>query len=319
MDEFEQKQRRIALHNLSTRLNPYQKQKVLEAILLFGKAFVFSNMFFDYKPLVEEGLVEVRQPIDYDPFSAFEVNRARLIRPVFEANEYMVHPGGSDWVRKFDTYCELVPELRSVHWGRRIPEDRKALFESRLGVSFPECVSQAYIFLLGVQDIENYLSVSMANSAPLLLTYASSMSKARIAKENLREAQQVLATYAIFLNAINCVPILDSFNDLRRLLKHSALQDFRYAIWHWSDAIQQGKVANEAIFRKYIAESVAALEKATKVKRISRYLTYMSLPVAIASLFTQMPLGLVLVPVSTGLVITAHLLERKHRWVTFGR
>ncbi len=338
VDEYEEKQRRIALAHLEIKLNPYHRQKVLEAILLFGKAIVASNIFFDYEALVDKGLVEIKDPEDYELLRlaaktddsineveisytphGFEVEKARLIRPVFEANDYLSHPGGSHWLHNFDTYCELLEELKGVESWKQIRDDRKVFYENRLGLSFMECAAWAYGFLLGIHDIENNLLMSTAKSAPLLLPISSAMRKPRNVQENLQDAQQVLATYAIFLDAIHNIPILNSFDDLSRLMKHPALPEFRRAIWRWSDAIGRGDTVDEAFFRKQITSSIAGLEKATKVKRVSRYLTLMSLPTAIASVFAQMPLGLILVPVSFSLAITAHALEHKHRWVTFGR
>ncbi len=60
-------------------------------MLLFGKAYIYDNMFFDYRRLVDEGLLTVLPLKEYDAFESFAVERSFLIEPVFGALEYTMH------------------------------------------------------------------------------------------------------------------------------------------------------------------------------------------------------------------------------------
>jgi len=318
-NEVEQKQQRIAFHALSRRVNPYQRQKVLEACLLFGKVHVLKNDFFDYQPLKDEGILSTVDPVDYDTPMFFSVERADAVREIFKSFEWSYERStSSHYVVNFDNYCALIEIIQKFGSPMAIPTELIRRFEKRLGVPFQQILIELQSFVLGVQDAENFLSFSHEIKAPLLIEPAPNK-KREVSKSDLGNASDMAATYRVFIDEVGSMPMLRTFSDLKRLLRDPALPDLRSAIWMWSESVRSGRVEDEVLFRKEIRKATNGLQRSTELARWSRWMTYLSIPIGVASAFAGAPIGLALTPVSVGLRINIDMLNNKNRWVAFGR
>jgi hypothetical protein len=133
----------------------------------------------------------------------------------------------------------------------------------------------------------------------------------------------LLQVYQIALNEVHYLPHVESINDVLRLHDGPRLRAFREAVHHWAKVFQEGDLSAEQRIRRDIAKASEEFCRLERWSQVGGWLTYMSIPLAIASLWLIGPVGLAasLAPTALGAAIQTYrdVKDRELRWLAFGR
>jgi hypothetical protein len=113
------------------------------------------------------------------------------------------------------------------------------------------------------------------------------------------------------------LPKVESLQDVIELRGDKRIVDFRGKIFSWVHDLQDGRVNLKEIEQEMI-DARNNMKTIGKCSKIGTWLTFLSIPVTIASTITHLPFGAPFSVASIGLATTSQLLRRRYRWYLFG-
>lgn len=125
--------------------------------------------------------------------------------------------------------------------------------------------------------------------------------------------------FQIFMDEVSVVPNIDSLDNVLRLRDDKRIRNFREVLQVWAAELKTGQVSAEQKIRREIQKANQELKRLKNWREIGGWITYLSLPISVASLLSGIPAGLGLTPLGLATRIGADLLEKKYKWMLVGR
>lgn len=116
-------------------------------------------------------------------------------------------------------------------------------------------------------------------------------------------------------------PEVHTIEDVLRLREDKRIKRFRKKISEFSQGLREGDIENLEEMTTAVTQANQVLKKLEPYRKVTKWITYLSLPVTIAeAIFYQVPiLGSSLALVGAGSRIKIDYSKLKHDWVLFGR
>ena len=175
-----------------------------------------------------------------------------------------------------------------------------------------------------IHELRSLLGASGSLSMPVLSRRLGPIRRAR--KNNKRNTliaadkeENTYRAYQILLDEVEMFPLVRSISDVLRLREDKRIDTFRTTLHEWAHCFAGGDHRGESRMRRAIHTANRDLAKVGTLKKVGRWLTYLSLPTGIASIMSGFPIGLALTPLGAGLRVAADVRERRHRWILLGR
>ena len=125
--------------------------------------------------------------------------------------------------------------------------------------------------------------------------------------------------YRIYLEEAEVLPRVRSLADVVRLQADPRLRPWRETMHQWWLSLRSGDQNAEHNLRAEITKANRDLRKLDHWRKIGGIVTYVSLPIAVASALTGFPGGLVMAPLGVGMRVYSEVQQRRHRWLMLGR
>ncbi|MGH8520752.1 MAG: hypothetical protein ACREU9_04825 [Gammaproteobacteria bacterium] len=117
-------------------------------------------------------------------------------------------------------------------------------------------------------------------------------------------------SYAILLEEITAFPKPRSLNEAIEIRNDRRIVEFRNNLWHWAEVIQAEDAGGERRLRKELQSASKSLQSFPRLRRVSLFLTYLSLPVAFVPF-----LGLPIAALGVAIQTYSDAKARKLRWL----
>ena len=135
--------------------------------------------------------------------------------------------------------------------------------------------------------------------------------------------ESYLQAYQICLEDVHYLPRVENIYDVLRLRDDSRVRDFREVLAHWAQMLQEGDFVGERRIRQDIAKASEEFKKLQSWANVGRWLAYVAIPLAVASIWLVGPLGagVGIAEAALGAAIQIHhdRKERELRWLAFGQ
>ena len=112
---------------------------------------------------------------------------------------------------------------------------------------------------------------------------------------------------------------MTSLEAVLELRENKRIRNFRETLHFWANEMKKSDPSYEKKIRRDIRKANKELKRIGSYRKIGRWVTYLSLPVTVASLLSGIPAGLILTPIGFSTYIASDLLERKYKWMLMGR
>ena len=124
--------------------------------------------------------------------------------------------------------------------------------------------------------------------------------------------------YQIVLEEHCTFPYPRTISSALKLCEDKRVKNFREQLLCWSKLVLEGS-SDESKIRLEIRKAKKDLERLDTYKKVGRILAFVSIPVALASILTGLPLGLSLLPVGPVMAVDAMRREKQQAWLMFGK
>lgn len=136
---------------------------------------------------------------------------------------------------------------------------------------------------------------------------------------NINNSDEYIQVYKVILEEDVTFPFPQTLKEAISLSKDKNVTHFRNTLQFWVDALKENKLNDLALLRKEIKKAKVDLTKISQLKKIGRIVSYISLPISIASLLLHMPIGILLSPIGPAINLKSFIKEKKYRWLLFGK
>jgi hypothetical protein len=296
---------------ISQGSDPERRKIALEMLVVYEKCYLTPHIgVFDIDALVERGLAE------YSPYPlAPQINRefnnrnARALAPL---------------ILQVLSYRGL--EIDRQRFEQALDTDKRQIFEivdrtSRLPDSssnLPQIASDRLAIEVAFDEIADLIWQSNRLECPALTVLGNAKEEiggTSISTTQFAEGERIVA--GIFLRGLKHVSV-NSLADVEKYRDNVNISDFRTEVNECIEGIREGKLSYEKVEQK-IKKANACIARLDTLTRVGQWLTYMSVPVSLISLWAQFPLGLITAPIGTSLLATGTLLKRDLRWTLLSR
>lgn len=316
-------------------------KNALQMLLIYDKSYVIRDKEWrleventDRDPrrnkLVMEGLIEY-EIVEKKP--SFEMSQKAFFRKYIEYSE-LIEPEvieaikfrtGGRQLSRADYYLTLTglaedfsildrcdPLVRDKAWHKLEHYNGK-------GRILPDAVNSAEFWLEYYSAMRNLIGSNELGVPIAVLTQPRGYTKASVEPRKPTQIDSLYQAFQIFLEEIEFVPRLTKIDDVLRLRGDKRIKNFRETLYQWSLILREGNIAAERRIRHDIREANKGLKQLGEWEKVGQWVTYISLPLSVASVFIGMPLGLVLTPISLTSRVYTDLQKRKYRWLMIGR
>lgn len=135
--------------------------------------------------------------------------------------------------------------------------------------------------------------------------------------KKIKNSENHFGVYRILLEEVEYIPRLNTVEDVLELRQDKRIEDFRNVISEWSIAIMEGNRKEENI-RREIRKANKELKHYPKHVKISGWATYISVPLVIVDILTQIPIASVLSLVSGIYNFKSNRAKKKNNWLLIG-
>ncbi len=136
---------------------------------------------------------------------------------------------------------------------------------------------------------------------------------------NLNQSDDYIQAYKVILEEDITFPFPKTLKDAINLSKDKRVKEFRNVLKYWVDALNNSNLEDLSSFRREINKAKVDLKKIKQMKKIGRIVSFISLPVSVASILLQLPLGIILAPIGPAINIKSYFTEQKYKWLMFGK
>jgi hypothetical protein len=128
-----------------------------------------------------------------------------------------------------------------------------------------------------------------------------------------------IQVYKVILEEDITFPFPRTLNDAIKLSRDKRIEEFRNILNYWVTALNDNNLDDLSSLRLEIKKAKVDLTKIKQMKKIGKIVSYISLPVSVASIFLQLPLGIILAPIGPAINLKNYFTEQKHKWLSFGK
>jgi hypothetical protein len=249
----------------------------------------------------------------------------------------------SDYAHNKNLLISCAMSRASIEYGRQI---KRQLFEEAYEVLFKKIYKAQYRSRIVPQDREGTIPLIEASiekpklEVPLTLlvhSYHNLLHVMRTSSElgcygrsvipalneveeiSSRQSEAAFRIYEIILEENCSFPFPRTLSSAIRLSADRLIVDFREALSYWSRALLERDLSAERSLRKEITKASRELKTLSTYRKIGRLITFISLPISIASALAGFPYSLFLLPISQAIVVDSIRRERKHSWLLLGK
>jgi len=320
--------------------------QALELLLLYGKLYLheIELSHLDLTGMVNEDLCEIA------PWAPFQRKDGPLgvVVPEEEAKLFPMLEGLVSYpyfLHFFDSFASDYPEVFPDFSHNRNDIIYALATSSQYQLEVKERAGDLSRrkFAGTEQDIENALAKPFAAVGYCILILHSTYSALRCSadlripaffvpttdtepaptpvKLKVPSNREYWQAYQIYLSEAEQVPAVKRMQDVLRLREDRKLTDFRNRVYEWSMALRSGDINAEQRIRKEIASANQALKSLGTCRKAGRILTYLGLPIGVATTLFGMPpqAGLCMSAVGLAIELGARQIEWNKRWTLVGR
>jgi hypothetical protein len=291
-----------------------ERRSAIETLLLYDKLFISGCLdCFDFGCLFDSKILSVFEP---DESMARGKEGFKKGVPILSADQHELAVSLRDVIKPFfcrkwnivgANYDKLIDFMSHPDFTYQVKND-KNLF----GISF-----LAYFLETELIPFIETVKFSAINNSAMETNWIRRVSKhLRIHPDakTLALPSNIRRAYAIMLEEVRYLPTARNLQEALDLRTDKRITDFRNTLWRWAIALQNDSMESEAKLRKEMRNANAELRKLRFYREVTRYLTYLSLPLCIVPY-----IGL---PIATlGLLAQTHIDYKswQHRWMMLGK
>jgi len=112
---------------------------------------------------------------------------------------------------------------------------------------------------------------------------------------------------------IDCVPRIDSFEDLLRLREKKEIKRLRCLVQEWAESLQEGDATVENRIQSEIKRAIAATDRVARLQKLDRFFYLISIPTATIPVMSS-----VITYASTSCRYLIERNQRRHGWIAIG-
>ncbi|XLS27988.1 hypothetical protein ACJD0Z_12350 [Flavobacteriaceae bacterium M23B6Z8] len=329
-----------------SKLDEEKKKELLLTLLIFGRLHVRSdsnkflneltdgNNIFDALNLVNEGIIEIHQnrdkniPIDIETQLFDFQNKRELIMLNIESKFNFSKSELALLNRCYDKSLSLMKThiaREEEHFDKNLGisslsdniETDRFWLRNEIGLNFPDMYPLSEKIISSYNEINYYLNFSENRSLPTKTRFDNKKIRTHVDNKNTSDYHYRL--YQIILEEDCTFPLPQTLDSTIKLISDRRIIDFREILTIWINSLQEGNTINERKVRMEIRKAKKALERVSTFKKVTRIISYVSLPVAVASAIAGVPAGLILVPIGPILNLKSNMIEKKNKWLLLGK
>lgn len=336
---------------------PKKEQRVLQSLLLYDKLYLAHDSCtdFDLDPLEQENLAEVipNPPSILARFSSDAWTEYLEMFFAYTQDGQFFEPHDNFW-RLFSPDDQETLRLLERVWDSsvrarnlktlRFGADSKSfatairlIWDSGYRLDYLDYVSEmpkekylqtmwwVYYHCATVWEenlhYQSLITQSGAHSAPVLNSRLRlPRQPAKADKDGLMESDQSYwQAFGVYLEEVAFLPRLTTIQDAIRLRSDKRIKAFRETLNAWSSVLRDGDINAEKRLRKEIQKANRSIERMTQAQHVGKWITYLSIPVTVASLVSGVPFGITLFPLGVAIRLCSDVSLAKNGWMMVGR
>lgn len=322
------------------------KQELLSTLLIFGKLHVRtnSNTFrqeltdnhnaYSAKELINQDIIKIHRNRDNQENLDIELmltdfqDKRDLVILNLESKSNLTSQNISNLNKCYDKSINLIEQFitkeesffqndaRISSVSDFIPY-HKFILTQEIGHNFPELYNQSVEIVKSYNEINYYINFSTEQNLPAKTYFNSKQAKEFITDYKPTDEQYRL--YQIILEEDCTFPFPRTLSSAIELINDNRIVDFRNLLTLWMNNLKNGDTIDELKVRREIQKAKKSLEKVSSNKKVARIVSYVSLPVGVASAIMGIPAGIILTPVGPILNLKNHFTKKKNNWLLLGK
>jgi len=323
----------------------HSTEELLSTLILFGKVHVRSekaktntrilnldNDFYEAKSLVQQDILEIHTGFKDFGYVYYKTkvndffNKRQLVLLNIKNKLNLTEKEILTYSMCYDKITDAINNYREREANHFIKDlsksalDRNILslnIEYDLTKRFPKYSKEITNILNSYNELRFFIKLSNSQNLPAKTFINSKLSNKIPNDVSLNEDAYRL--YQIILEEDYTFPQPKNLKSTIELMNDSRIKNFREILNFWMNNIRVGDVKEELKFRKEIKKAKSDLAKVSSRKKIGNIISYVTLPISVASAIMGFPAGIFLSPIGPVITIKNKIEEKKHNWLLLGK